>query len=50
MILDRVIQHLIGWADWLADGPTGLTGFQTLDSFEEVDRVCDRKDDLYFLN
>jgi hypothetical protein len=26
------------------------TGFQTLDSFEGVDRVCDRKDDLYFLN
>jgi hypothetical protein len=24
MILDRVIQYLIGWADWLADGPTGL--------------------------
>jgi hypothetical protein len=30
--------------------PTVLTGFQTLDSFEGVDRVCDRKDDLYFLN
>jgi hypothetical protein len=24
------------------------TGFQTLDSFEGVDRVCDRKDDLLF--
>jgi hypothetical protein len=23
-ILDRVIQYLIGWADRLADGPTGL--------------------------
>jgi hypothetical protein len=22
--LDRVIQYLIGWADRLADGPTGL--------------------------
>jgi hypothetical protein len=24
VILDRVIQYLIGWADRLADGPTGL--------------------------
>jgi hypothetical protein len=24
MILDQVIQYLIGWADRLADGPTGL--------------------------
>jgi hypothetical protein len=24
MNLDRVIQYLIGWADRLADGPTGL--------------------------
>jgi hypothetical protein len=24
MILDRVIQYLIGWADRLADCPTGL--------------------------
>jgi hypothetical protein len=24
MILDRVIQYLIGWADRLADGLTGL--------------------------
>jgi hypothetical protein len=23
MILDRVIQYLIGWADRLAEGPTG---------------------------
>jgi hypothetical protein len=31
-------------------GSEVFTGFQTLDSFEGVDRVCDRKDDLYFLN
>jgi hypothetical protein len=27
MILDRVIKYLIGWADRLADGPTGLAAY-----------------------